>query len=383
MTAPAHYAIKVAARVRRVAWRLRSPRRAARLNAVCEGPSWFRRLVADEFDLEYDSKKSDLRVLWNPTASTGLRADGTLAVGDPFVSPTRSHPGSLRRLPRGCPPEFERLDAAARRLSGRQTSRRPSGLEGLRSAQSSYRDAQQRSLRSFADEILDRSESAAPAVEVVCVSRRPWQLPQVIDQFEAQTYAHRRLTIVLTSSEPDSATIDPSRWPHVTIERRPGVSLGHCLNEVLDSSTASLVAKWDDDDWYGANYLTDLVLTRNATGAAVTGKHSYFAYLAESERAILRFNGVEFCDTSFVAGGTLLIDRAALGDVRFPDVNLAEDGALLRQCEVRGLRIFAADPFNYVQYRGGANTWHVDDTVYARDALDLGRGFEAVAPAFV
>lgn len=231
--------------------------------------------------------------------------------------------------------------------------------------------------------MLEPSDSAAPSVEVVCVSRRPWQLQQVIDQFDAQTYPHRRLTIVLTSDDSESGAVDPTRWPHVTIERRPGLSLGRCLNEALDRSGAALVAKWDDDDWYGADYLTDLVLTRNATGAAITGKHSYFAYLARSERAILRFDGVEFCDTSFVAGGTLLIDRAALGDVRFPDVNLAEDGALLERCERRGLRIFAADPFNYVQYRGDANTWQVDDTVYARRALDVGHGFEAIAAAFV
>lgn len=383
MTAPARYASKAAARVRRVGWRLHSPRPTARVNAMCEGPSWFRRLVADEFQLQDDSAKSDLRVLWSPTASTGLRPDGTLTVGDPFVSPTRSHPGSLRRLPPGCPPEFERLDAAARRLPARRRSSDRSRLDTLRSAQRSYRDAHQRSLRSLAGAVLEPSDSAAPSVEVVCVSRRPWQLQQVIDQFDAQTYPHRRLTIVLTSDDSESGAVDPTRWPHVTIERRPGLSLGRCLNEALDRSGAALVAKWDDDDWYGADYLTDLVLTRNATGAAITGKHSYFAYLARSERAILRFDGVEFCDTSFVAGGTLLIDRAALGDVRFPDVNLAEDGALLERCERRGLRIFAADPFNYVQYRGDANTWQVDDTVYARRALDVGHGFEAIAAAFV
>jgi len=157
---------------------------------------------------------------------------------------------------------------------------------------------------------------------------------------------------------------------------RAGTKLGACLNEVLERSKAPLVAKWDDDDWYGPEYLADLVATQQATAAAVAGKHSYFAYLDGSDETIVRFPRHDFRDCSFLAGGTLLIDRAALGNIRFPDVNLGEDRALLAACVDAGLRVFASDPFSYVQLRGATNTWSIDDRDFARGALHIGPGLQ-------
>ena len=165
---------------------------------------------------------------------------------------------------------------------------------------------------------------------------------------------------------------------NVTVLRRPASqSLGACLNDALDATDARFVAKFDDDDLYGQNYLTDAMRAHAFAGAAIVGKHSYYAYLAGEDRTVLRFPAHEFAYSSTLAGGTLVIDRDRTGDLRFADISLGEDRAFIRACHRRGLSTFSADRFNFVQVRSTDNTWAagVDDflvgTLPVHDGLPL------------
>jgi hypothetical protein len=95
-------------------------------------------------------------------------------------------------------------------------------------------------------------------------------------------------------------------------------------------------------------------------GAAVVGKHTYYAYLAEQDRTVLRFPTHEFSYSSTLAGGTLVIDRDRIGSVRFADVSIGEDRAFIAACLRRGAATYSADRFSFTQTRSGDNTWNVD-----------------------
>lgn len=229
--------------------------------------------------------------------------------------------------------------------------------------------------RTALDELV--GESARSATAVICVTQRPGLLGAAIANYERQRHRDRELIIVTNSAAFDEAETRArvEAVPGARVVRtEPERSLGSCLNLAVDMTSAELVAKFDDDDHYGANYLADAVLAQRVLGAAVVGKHSYFAHLLTSDRTVLRFPGHELIESRFLAGGTLLFSRAVVGDVRFPDVSLREDGGFLAACWRRGLAVYAADHFNYVQRRGTHNAWEISDEAFARDALDLGPG---------
>jgi len=218
-------------------------------------------------------------------------------------------------------------------------------------------------------------------VTVVCVTNRPEQLDAAIANFTRQRHRGTRFLLITNTSSFDRAlvaarlaTVEGAEARHVDA----GASLGTCLNLGLDVAATRFVAKFDDDDHYGAEYLGDMVLAHRFADAAVVGKHSHYASF-EDGSAHLRFPGREFEYTSWVAGGTLLIDRLRIGAVRFEDRCLCEDGAFLASCERAGLGVFAADRFNYVQRRTGANTWAVDRATYLRRSLRVSDDVEAVA----
>ena len=128
----------------------------------------------------------------------------------------------------------------------------------------------------------------------------------------------------------------------------------------MEHTDARFVAKFDDDDLYGPQYLTDALRAHRYAGAGVVGKHSYYAHLPESGETILRFPGHEFRYSSTLAGGTLVIDRDRVGDLRFPDRSVGEDRAFVAGCHRRGVATFSADRFNFSQGRGTDNTWTID-----------------------
>ena len=209
---------------------------------------------------------------------------------------------------------------------------------------------------------------------VICVTRRPHQLDNVIANYTRQTHPRRRLIVVTNSAAFDLAEV-ADRLSEIggarVIEMPEDVSLGLCLNAALDMTTSRYVAKFDDDDRYGMEYLSDMMIAHRFAAAAVVGKHSHYAVFSNDGRGYLRFAGREFCDVSWVAGGTLVIDRERTGALRFEDRSIGEDGAFLSACLRRGHAVYAADRFNYVQYRSDDNTWAQSREVYLRDAIEV------------
>ena len=276
-----------------------------------------------------------------------------------------------------------RAYADARRLLNRSgsASGASSAVAGGRRAEESAWSAR---LAAQHDEYRSAVDPLAERVAIVCVTQRPHLLAEVFDAVALQTHRPIELVLVTNSEAYHSVDVEGAVGQlgcysvDVTLlRRREGRTLGSCLNDALDATDARFVAKFDDDDLYGPEYLADAMRAHAYAGAAVVGKHTYYAYLASPARTVLRFPTHEFSYSSTLAGGTLVIDRALTGELRFPDISLGEDRAFLTACHRRGLSTFSADRFNFVQVRAGDNNWTVEHedflvaTVPVADGLAL------------
>ncbi|MDX2381223.1 MAG: glycosyltransferase family A protein [Acidimicrobiia bacterium] len=208
-------------------------------------------------------------------------------------------------------------------------------------------------------------------VAIVCVSNRPHLLADVIANVERQQQGRLEFVYVDNSGSKDhrsmAARLDEAfsgRTRSSFLTRAPNVSLGSCLNAAMRRTEARFVAKFDDDDLYGPDYLLDALRAHRYAGAGVVGKHTYYGHLTETDEYVLRFPGHEFSYTSTLAGGTLLIDRQRVGDLSFRDISLGEDRAFIADCHRRGVSTFSADRFGFLQARGADNTWASDRTSY-------------------
>ncbi len=231
------------------------------------------------------------------------------------------------------------------------------------------------------DEYREANPIAAGRVAVVCVTNRPHFLQAVAENVQRQAHDNFEFVLVTNADGFDEAAIDAVSdrissvgRPTTRIERPPEVSLGECLNAAMAATDARFIAKFDDDDLYGPEHLNDSLRAHGYSGAAVVGKHTYFAHLESDDETILRFPGHEFTYSSTLAGGTLVIDRDRTSDLEFAPISLGEDGAFIRACHRRGLSTFAADRFSYVQRRSADNSWNVSHDDFRRNTIHVAGG---------
>lgn len=232
---------------------------------------------------------------------------------------------------------------------------------------------------------IDHEPTRLPSVSAIVSTKRPHQLDHVLEQVASQRDVDLELLVATHDFEaPD--LVDRARalgLERVTVvPMGPEAFLGDCLNALVERASGEVCAKMDDDDWYGPDYLADLLRAMRFSDAHVVGKHCRFVHLAAHDLTVLVQEPNEHRYTDFVAGPTLTARREVLQRIPFLSVNRGEDSTFLSRAVDAGLRIYASDRFNFVQQRSGRpedHTWTEEDEVFLRSASS----FEGLARSSV
>jgi hypothetical protein len=161
------------------------------------------------------------------------------------------------------------------------------------------------------------------------------------------------------------------------------LTLGACLNKGIEAGDGEFIAKMDDDDLYGAHYLSDLVRAFDYTEAGLVGKGAHYAYFEADNTTMLRLPGREHRYVKRVHGATFLGRADLFRHYRFSDVGVGEDSTLVERLDADDVKIYAADRFNFVYWRAGdmaAHTWQPTNNALLRNAqfVFVGRPHEHV-----
>lgn len=200
----------------------------------------------------------------------------------------------------------------------------------------------------------------ADSVVVVVPLSRPSMVPNVLENFERQTFQAKRLLIV-----ENGRALGHWQGPGEVL-RAPGVaSAGAAKNVALAHLRASLpesrnfVSIFDDDDYYGPRYLEEQVQVLSQGKYPIVGKAQHFI---EDDRGFWLLNRyVSSCEYDWCCGGTQTFDLARVRT--FLEKPVGEDVHFVRDVETRGERLFVTSPFGFLWNRKGS------DHVFQRDAV--------------
>ncbi|WP_017579514.1 glycosyltransferase [Nocardiopsis valliformis] len=208
----------------------------------------------------------------------------------------------------------------------------------------------------------------APRVSVILCTRRPDMVGFALAQIARQRGVEPETVLTLHGfpavlPEVRSA-IDAYRatgLPLIVHEAPADRIFGAVLNDSVARASGDLIAKWDDDDWYGPEHLADLVLARTYSGAELVGTGQDFVFLQEIDLMVWRSRESE-TSTRFIAGGTILTDRVVLEETGgFRPLPRAIDTQLLIAVTRGGGRVHRTHGLGYVLRRtGGGHTWSED-----------------------
>jgi glycosyltransferase involved in cell wall biosynthesis len=192
---------------------------------------------------------------------------------------------------------------------------------------------------------------------------------QAIRYFLRQDYPRKELIVVDDGEDAiDDVIPRDARVHYVRVPRR--TSLGAKRNIAVRESRGSIIAHWDDDDWYHPAYLASAAapLVRAADPSAISGDGTYFVWIAGE--AVVRL-----CRSSGIAGATFVYFKRLWEQHPYRDVDRAEDFFLLQ--DARPAVIRRDQPGRFVVIRHGSHTWRTDGD---RDVTEQLRRLPACRP---
>jgi glycosyltransferase involved in cell wall biosynthesis len=204
---------------------------------------------------------------------------------------------------------------------------------------------------------------SAPLVSCIMptFNRRAY-LPLALAAFQSQDYPAKELIVVDDGT--DSVRDLLEQQPHTRYFRLEGRrSIGAKRNFACAQANGSIIAHWDDDDWYAPQRLrrqTEPLLTGEAD---MSGLHD--SLILDAQKGCLWKIDPQLHRRMFVGdvhGGTLVFWKRLLRDgVSYPTVNIAEDAGLLRAAQRRGKRL-ARIPGDgmFIYMRHGRNAWRFE-----------------------
>ena len=222
--------------------------------------------------------------------------------------------------------------------------------------------------RSRVAEAAGRTVPRFPTCSVVLATRRPHQLDFALKQVGRQRGIDVELVVAAHGFEPDVGQVREQLHGRAVevVSLPPDTLFGDVLNAGVAASSGDVVVKMDDDDFYGPDFLLDLFLAREYSGADVVGTPAEFVYLEDLNRTVRRTGTPRDASERFanlVAGGTITIRRELLAAVGgFSPVRRFVDQQLFHATQAAGGTIYRSHGLGFMLQRtSDGHTWPVGD----------------------
>ncbi len=218
---------------------------------------------------------------------------------------------------------------------------------------------------------------ATTPVSALLVTRRPALVDTALAAVEASTYPALEVVLVVHGTDEVPAHVAAraaaSRLPVVVHAEPATTPFGAVLEAAAERASGPLLTKVDDDDRYGPEHVWDLVVAQAASGADLVGKPLALVRVERLGRTVWRAGHPTEVDTTFVAGGTILLAadrlRAAGGWAHLPR---HVDRALLDAVLEAGGRVYRThgEGFVYVRHDESDHTWAADPALFLADSVE-------------
>jgi len=196
--------------------------------------------------------------------------------------------------------------------------------------------------------------SAWPTVSVVLATHRERFIDQAVQQLARLAYPNLQIVIGLHGVEVEHSRFDAIAHDLKIVKIPSDLPFGAALQLLSEKADGELITKMDDDDFYGAEHVWDLVLARMYSGATMVGKALDWIYVESADTTAFRPEYPAETYAPFVAGGTLLISRSDLDTLGgWRPVPKSVDRALIERVQATGGTIYRTHGLGYLYERRG------------------------------
>lgn len=214
------------------------------------------------------------------------------------------------------------------------------------------------------------------SISVLAPTNRESNVTNIIANFSRQNYQFKELIILLNYDNPDEGLI------RKLIDENKDISyyilgsrttIGGALNYGLTKSKYDYIAKMDDDDYYGENYLENSLNALFNNNADIVGKTSIFIYFINEDILGLKYSSYENKQVRRVVGSTLFFRKYITSFIKFEEKNLAEDRDFCKYAIKMGFKIYSTDRNDYIYFRKNNyyHTWKINNEYLLKKCIYL------------
>ncbi len=212
-----------------------------------------------------------------------------------------------------------------------------------------------------------RKNNNSAGITIITCTRRPDAIHNIFENYKRQELRKKELIIILHNN-----SMDKNKWREAAqgymnvkvFQIKESKTLGECLNIGAKHASFDIIAKFDDDDYYGPKYLNEALKAFRTTKADVVGKATSYVYFEKDKILTLRNTGRENCYAQHVDGPSIIFRKRVLKKVRFRNISLGEDYWFCKDCLTNGLKIYSTSRFHHVYMRHAnakEHTWSIEN----------------------
>lgn len=222
-------------------------------------------------------------------------------------------------------------------------------------------------LRNTVNNKSTNTRQSPSGVSIITGTNRPYYMEKVFANYQRQSYAEKELIVVLNDNQMNIEEWNDraQQFDAVRVfQLDESKTLADCLNLAISHSKYPYISKFDDDNYYAPEFVSDIMDVFHNIDAHIVGKRAYYTYLENKKMLILRFPTFENRYVSFLSGSAMVVKKEVFEKVKFTPVVRGTDTIFLKDCLANKFKIYSADRFNYVYVRkleGERTTWPIKD----------------------
>ncbi len=213
------------------------------------------------------------------------------------------------------------------------------------------------------------------SISVITSTNRKENIELIINNFKRQNYPKKELIILLNLDNVNIQEIKKYLNNHISVYNLGSkTTLGNCLNFGISKANYEYIAKMDDDDYYGENYLHSSLTSLLTNKVHIVGKSCIYIYFKNEELLGLRHIKRENKFVDRVEGSTLLFSKDIYPEVLFSDKNLGEDISFCHMAKEKNFQIYSGTRSHYVYLRGDYqnHTWKINNNFLINECIKCG-----------
>jgi glycosyltransferase involved in cell wall biosynthesis len=227
------------------------------------------------------------------------------------------------------------------------------------------------------DKEVFRISSPFPMISIVLCTRRPSFISNVIENLSQQSFKNFEILILVSKEFTEGdirrfrAELQDKQIDHVIFQQKFDFPLGSGLNLLAQNAKYDLITKWDDDDFYGKNYLKNISLDYYNLGFGLAGKFPEFFHFEEVDGIISNLPHLDyFAQHPIFSGSTLTFTKKALYEISsFPDISTGEDLLWRNVMHAKGALAYCLPSFDHIvnRFKSG-HSWNFDKDKFLEEA---------------